>query len=175
MATTKQPLSMISGILEIYKSTMVFGLRSVNYLSIPESILRNDFAHSDSVLLANLNPHDRDRLNDALDAELLCDDRGCLLSDDERGPVSVRADISRRDGQVGNFEPAHAVHVQLRVDDAALLARLHWAGAELLRNRKCKGTYKGMSSTTHALQSVEGGSHRVPARSHCPPARKINE
>src|SRR6266702_971942 len=87
------------------------------------------------VLLANLIPRDRGRLDDALDAKLLRDDHRCLLSDDECGPVSVRADISRRDGQVGNFDPAHAVHIQPRIDNAAPLSRLHRAGAELMRKR----------------------------------------
>ena len=90
------------------------------------------------VLLANLIPRDRGRLDDTLDAEILRDDHGCLLSDDERGPVSVRADITQRDGQVDNFESAHAVHIQPRIDDAASLSRLHRAGAELMRKHTRK-------------------------------------
>src|SRR6266702_1205501 len=125
---------MISSVLEVYKSAL-----AINNLGIPESVLRKYIAHV-GVLLANLIqvPRDCDRLDDAFDPELLRDDHGGLLPDDERGPVRVRADVSRRDGQVGNFEPAHSVHVQLRVDDAALLARLHRAGAELIHDRKRK-------------------------------------
>ena len=79
---------------------------------------------------------DSQRLDDAFDAQLLRDDHGGLLPDDERGPVSVRADICWRDRQVGNFEPAYPIHVQLRVYDAAFLARLHRTGAELMHTRR---------------------------------------
>jgi hypothetical protein len=105
-------------------------------------ILRDYFAHGESDAI----PRDRGQLDDALNAELFCNDHSGLLPDDESGPVSVRADISRRDGQIGNFESVHAVHVQLRVDDAALLARFHRAGTELnaysSRNPKRKHTRK---------------------------------
>ena len=92
------------------------------------------------IRLANLIPQDHGWLHDAFDTELLRDDDGGLLSDDERGPVRVRTDICRRDRHVGNFESADPVHVQLRVNDAALLARLHRTGAELMYNRKRKDT-----------------------------------
>ena len=126
-------------------------------------------------MLANLIPcgPSRGRLNnDALNAELRRNDHGGLLSDDESGPVSVRADISRRDGQVGNFEPTHAIHIQLRIDDTTLLARLHRARTKLIHNRKRKGTVKCTSSMADAPRFVESGAHRVPRRMHCTPAQE---
>ena len=40
-------------------------------------------------------------------------------------------DIGRRDGEVRDLEALDAVHVELGVDDTALLTRLHRTGAEL--------------------------------------------
>ena len=112
-------------------------------------------------------PRNRDGLNDTFDAELLCDNHGSLLPDDESGPVRVRAHISRRDGHVSNFEPTHTVHVQLRIHDPALFARLHCAGAELMHDRPhkmhgvnyrrseiCRGS-RSPSATTYELHSVK--------------------
>jgi hypothetical protein len=66
-----------------------------------------------------------------LDAQLLCNNNGSLLPDDQRSRVRVRADVARADGQIGNFESTNAIHVQVRIDDTAFLARLHRASAEL--------------------------------------------
>jgi hypothetical protein len=82
-----------------------------------------------TVAYYQLDSHDCEWLDDAFDAELLRDDHGGLLPDDERRPVSVRADICWRDRQVRNFEPAYAIYVQLCVYNAAFLARLHRTGA----------------------------------------------
>ena len=87
-------------------------------------------------LTSQLDFRDHGQLDNALDAELLRDDHGSLLPDDECGPNRVCADISQRDRQVSNFEPTYAIHVQLRIDDAALLTGPHSARAKLIRNRK---------------------------------------
>jgi hypothetical protein len=66
-----------------------------------------------------------------LNAQLLRNNNGSLLPDDQRSRVRVRADVSRADGQIGNFESMNAIHVQVRIDDTTFLARLHRASAEL--------------------------------------------
>ena len=40
-------------------------------------------------------------------------------------------DVGRRDGEIRDLQALDAVHVELGVDDAALLAGLHRTGAEL--------------------------------------------
>lgn len=96
--------------------------------------------HTKVILLTNLTHvlRDRDQLDDAFDAELLSDNQGGLLSDDECSAVRVRTNVSRCDGQVGDFESAYTIHIQIRVDNAAPLARLHGARTELTRNCKRK-------------------------------------
>jgi hypothetical protein len=91
------------------------------------------------VLLAYLIEliRDRDWLDDAFNAELLRDDHSGLLPNHECGPERVRTNIAWRDRHVGNFEPAYAIHVKLRVDDAAQLARFHRTRAKLMDNHKC--------------------------------------
>lgn len=49
-------------------------------------------------------PHDRDQLADTFDTELLRDDHGSFLPDNQRSLVGVGTNITQRDGHVGNFE-----------------------------------------------------------------------
>ena len=49
--------------------------------------------------------------DNALDAQLLRDNHGSLLPNDQRSRVRVRADVARPNGQVGDFESTNAVHV----------------------------------------------------------------
>jgi hypothetical protein len=76
------------------------------------------------IQLANLThvPHDHDQTPlISFDIEFLRDDHAGFLLDDERSLVGVGTGITWRSGQVSNFEPELAVHVHLRIDDAALL------------------------------------------------------
>lgn len=52
-------------------------------------------------------------LYNTLDAQLLCNNNGSLLSDDQRSRVRIRANVARADGQIGNFESTNAIHVQV--------------------------------------------------------------
>ena|SRR6266702_855017 len=151
---------MISSILGVYKSALA--INKLRHFGIsPSKIYRTCQRITGQLIQV---PRNCDRLDDAFDPELLRDDHGSLLPDDERGPVRVRADVSRRDGQVGDLEPVHSVHVQLRVDDAALLARLHRAGTELMHNRKRKrkGTRK-LRVVNDGRSALCGGGRSSPS------------
>ena len=60
-----------------------------------------------------------------LEAELARKDVGSLLADEESRAVRVGAEVVGADRQIGDLETLCAVDVELAVDDASLLARLH--------------------------------------------------
>lgn len=55
-----------------------------------------------------------------------------LLPDDS-SQVGICSDVGGRDGQVSNFEFLDAIHIEARIDDTAILARIHRATAGLSR------------------------------------------
>ena len=95
--------------------------------------------------------------NDTFDAQLLRDDHGRLLSDDQRGRVSVRSDIGRADGQICNFESLDAIHIEARIDNAALFARFHRASPELAKSKTKEG---GQNSLAHVYYRPKTHSHK---------------
>jgi len=78
------------------------------------------------------------QLIDTLDTQLLRDDHGSILPDDKHSRVCIFSDVGGRGGQVGNIESLDATHIEARVDNTAVLARFHRAGAELSAVQKQK-------------------------------------
>jgi hypothetical protein len=57
-------------------------------------------------------------LGQALDSQLLCNNHGSFLPNDQRSRVRICSDIARADGQVCYFQSLDAVHIQARVNNA---------------------------------------------------------
>lgn len=53
-------------------------------------------------------------------AEILASEDGALLTDEQRGGVSVAADVVGADGQIGDLEILGAVHIQALVEHTVL-------------------------------------------------------
>ena len=102
----------------------------------------------------------RIEMTDAIDAELLRDQHRRLLPNDQRGRVRVGADVGRADGEVRDFEPPHAVHVQARIDDAAPFAGFHRASAKLAPQPKIGRQERSLSVTSYTLLPPGGEEGR---------------
>lgn len=60
--------------------------------------------------------------------EVLRDDHGGFLADQQSRAVGVAADVVGADGQVGTFETGDAVYVEAGVQDAVFDDRVAFAG-----------------------------------------------
>lgn len=73
--------------------------------------------------------------------EILCRQHSALLADKQRRAVRVAADVIRADGQIRDFQPLDAVHVEALVEDAVLDDRVALAGRHGARAQAVPGGF----------------------------------
>jgi len=132
------------------------------------------FNRTPQIQQESIRTDERPSSDDTLDAQLLREDHGRFLPDEQRRRVRVRTDVGWPDGQVRNFESLDSIHTKAGIDDTASFARFHPASAELLqsnwRDEKSLAYYPNtcarIGSETKKQDEGGMGTHRVPACAH---------